>query len=816
MKINIPQKFPKWLSGQSTLYTPDVIRTRNVRMKELSLTGEIDVKNTLSLVDSYDSLVSCIFREPNHLLSFATKDKMYYIDKLDNPTVTEYDPQIGINLNPESTGVVVYPKGYAYLSAGDEITSSGNMSTANIDTFLDVSDRTRSYSYTPGQRVLAVRFQFNYTQSSGTNISRLVITDANGDHIVKTEDEHSGGRSWEFWVMDGEAGCNLNGSGGFTAKIQAATSAGDKYIYFDSGDYIHFLIEKDSTQLLTTSNNGIYARYNDTSSDSYRVWYPGPSSYDGYKIKFGYDQYQSIFSDNHPTILKMFNDKILMIGNANSLHTVATSGTVQVVDGDTDWDNKLDVTMGTFTTNRLVLPSDYIIKWIDCSNDTVYIGATQYTTPFDEVGKSIVLLWQPSSDRQEMYDVTDGENIGIVVNNFLYVLTSKGNIQILYNGRMETIAKIFETTENYNIQLPHSNGTAVLDNQIAFLLPGNKYVPAGIYLFDTATKQVYHQHSIYYSTSDKYDYGGNQPQVVTGGLLYSNDNGENVFYAGIDNVIKHDGSFIGGLFDTINSKSNSISHYGYLETARIKTQEIDQLVNGLGLKYRDDGSIMIAEKKQETIGSCVAGIYTGTWTEGEDSSTFTVDSVPDFMKKGDRITILDGTLRGFSTTIKGISDTTITIDPPSRYSAWSSVSVSGTFNYLLEILGYSGTLTDTNTLSVSAAVAATLSVGDELEFIAGLGAGIVNYITEISGTDITLKNEMPYVAGNYTIFTVDKYSYIDTLTNTSGEMSKIINASNEPIYSDFVQYKLILADNIKIRDIQTNVKHNLSISDDSR
>jgi len=327
MKINIPQKFPKWLSGQSTLYTPDVIRTRNVRMKELSLTGEIDVKNTLSLVNNYDSLVSCIFREPNHLLSFATKDKMYYIDKLDNPTVTEYDPQIGTNLNPESTGVVVYPKGYVKMNNGDLIASSGNISTANIDTFADVPDRTRSYSYTSGQRVLAVRFQFAYTQSSGTNISRLVITDANGDHIVATEDEHSGGRGWEFWVMDGEAGCNLNGPNGFTAKVQVATSAADKYINFSSGDYIHFLQEMEDTQLLTTSVNHIYARYDNGSTDTYHTWYPGASIYDSWKIKFGYDQYQSIFSENYPTILKMFNDKILMIGNANSLHTVATSGT---------------------------------------------------------------------------------------------------------------------------------------------------------------------------------------------------------------------------------------------------------------------------------------------------------------------------------------------------------------------------------------------------------------------------------------------------------------------------------------------------------
>ncbi|MHA1304219.1 MAG: hypothetical protein ACTSPI_11015 [Candidatus Heimdallarchaeaceae archaeon] len=816
MKINIPQKFPKWFSSQVTQYTSDIVRTRNLRISELDLTGEIDAKNTLSFLKDYSTLVTAIFRDPNYLLSFAIKNKMYHIDRLKDPTITEYDPDISDDLNPASTGVLVYPRGHACRSYGTNISGSGQIATSDITTFSTVTNRTRRYTYTAGQKVLAVFFYFTYTQSTGTNISRMVITDANGDHVVATEDEHASGRGWGFWVVDGDGGCNLNGTAGFTAKVEIATDSSTHYIDYSDGDRFDFMIEKDTTQLLTTSNNNIYARYDNGTTDIYRGWYPGPANYTA-TVRFGYDYNQSIFSIKYPTIMKMFNDKILMIGNANSLHTVETTGGVQTVPGDNDWNNKLDVTMGTFTLNRLVFPSNYIIKWIDCSNDTVYIGATQYTAPFDEVGKSVVLLWQPGSDRQEMYDVADGENIGKVLNNFLYILTSKGNVQILYNGKFETITKIFETTENYNIQLPHPNGIVSYGHKIMILLPGNKYVPAGIYVFDTDTKQIYHKHSIYHSTTNKYDYGGNQPQVVTGALAYMNDNGENVFYAGIDNVMKHDGSFTGGLFDSLNSKSNKVSSYGYLETARMKTKEIDQYIAGLVTKYRNEGSIIVSEKKQETIGSCLEGIYEGTWTTGSDPTTFTVTTVPTFMKKGDRITVLDGTLRGFSTTIKGISGTTITIDPPSRYSAWTSESVSGDFTYSLEVFGYNGALTDSTTMTVSASVAAKLAVGEELEFIAGLGAGIINYITEIDGTTITLQNAMPYVAGNYTIFINDKYGYLDTITNTtSTENWKRIDATNEPLASDFAQYKLILNGDIKIRDIQTNVKPNLSILDNKR
>jgi hypothetical protein len=504
-----------------------------------------------------------------------------------------------------------------------------------------------------------------------------------------------------------------------------------------------------------------------------------------------------------------------MIGNANCLHTVEITGAATVVAGTSDYNNTLNVTMGTFTTNRLVLPSNYIIKWIDCTHDTVYIGATQYNPPFNEIGKSVVLLWQPSTDRQEMYDILDGENIGKVVNNFLYILTSKGNIKILYNGQFLQLAKIYQTTENYNIPLPHVNGVITYQNSIAYLIPGDKYVPAGIYIFDTDTKQVYHKHSIYYSTSNLYDYGGNQPQVTTGALAYFNDNGEDVFFAGISNVLKEDGTFIGGLFDTINSKNNSLTPYGYLETARIKTQEISQFVYGLGLKYRGNGSIMISEKKQETIGSCYDGIYTGTWSGNSNPSTFTMSSVPSIMKIGDRITVLDGLLRGFTTVIKGINGTTITIDPPSTYSSWI-VQPTGNFNFILESFGYKGTLINQTTLSVSSNVALLLEPGDELEFISGLGAGLVNYVVSINGNNVQLLNPMPYVANNYVVFLIDKYKYLDIVSNLGGEKYDIIQSSNEPLDSDFVQFKLMLAGDIRVRDIQTNVKPNQTISDDSR
>jgi len=811
-KINLPQKFPQWFSGQTTQYTPDIIRTRNVRINELATTGEIDVKNYLTLTNGYSSLVSTIFRDPNHLISFATKDKIYYIDSIKNPTITEYSPSFTYGINPNSTGVLVYPRGYPKQDNGPSNTSGGG-SSANISTFATIF--SRSYSYTPGQTVIAVHFYFTYTQSAGTNISRLVITDANGDHIVATDSAaHSGGGSWDFWIVDGTGGCNLNLSTGFTAKVQVATDNSSDYVNYTIGQHIDFLYEIGSNQLLVVSSNNIYARYNNGTNDNYYTWYPGWSiSQNG--IQFGNPQYSSIFYANYPTILKMFNDKILMIGNANSLHTVDITGSATVLNGVDNYTNTLNLTMGTFTVNRLVLPSDYVIKWIDCSHDTVYIGATQYNPPFNETGKSVVLLWQPSTDRQEMYDVLEGENVGKVINNFLYILTSKGNIKILYNGQFVQLAKIYQTTENYNIPLPHINGITTYQNSIAYLISGNKYVPSGIYIFDTDTKQVYHKHSIYYSTSNVYDYGGNQPQITTGALAYFNDNGEDVFFAGVSNVLKEDGTFISGLFDTINSKNNLLTPYGYLETARIKTQEISQFVYGLGLKYRGNGSIMISEKKQETIGSCYDGIYTGTWSGNSDPSTFTMTAVPSIMKIGDRITVLDGLLRGFTTIIKNINGTTITIDPPSTYSSWI-VQPTGSFNFFLESFGYNGTLINQTTLSVSSNVALLLEPGDELEFISGLGAGLVNYVVSINGNNIRLLNPMPYTTNNYVVFLIDKYKYLDTVSNLGSEKYSIIQSSNEPLDSDFVQFKLMLAGDIRVRDIQTNVKPNQTISDDER
>jgi hypothetical protein len=75
---------------------------------------------------------------------------------------------------------------------------------------------------------------------------------------------------------------------------------------------------------------------------------------------------------------------------------------------------------------------------------------------------------------------------------------------------------------------------------------------------------------------------------------------------------------------------------------------------------------------------------------------------------------------------------------------------------------------------------------------------------------------MPYVANNYVVFLIDKYKYLYTVSNLGGEKYNIIQSSNEPLDSDFVQFKLMLAGDIRVRDIQTNVKPNQTISDDER
>jgi hypothetical protein len=835
MKTSIPNKFPNWQASPKDPYTSDIIRSRNIRLSEISVTGEVDTQNVLSLTSSQSELVSSIFKDPDHTISFALKNKSYYIDSLTTPTVTEYSPDIpaSFNLNPQSTGMFVFPRGYANYSE-DHHTGTTGTSSSDINTFADVLLFQRVYTYTVGQTVTAAHMAFTYTQSAGTNIVRIVVVDSIGSHVVLTDPSaHAAGNTWDYWFLDGTNGCNLNDPAGFTIKLQVATGSGANTCTFGSSSYFDLMLEMGNTSLLSTGVNGIYTQSEIAGTSSVTAWYPGSASY-SHGYGFGYPSTSSVFSQTYPTVLKMFNDRILVIGNGSEVHLVDTNGNGNLLTpGANAYLQTLNVTMGVFSVDALSLPAGYVIEWIDTTSDTIYIGATKYDSGnyFEETGKTLILVYQPQSGSSITYEVTDGRCVGKVLNNFLYILTCSGNIKLLYSGEFQQLTQIYQIPDDYTIQLPHTNGVDIYNDMIAWLVPGNKYAPAGIYVFDPIDNNVYHKHSPFYSTLTEYDIGGNQPQAVTGALMFYDSS--DAFFAGIDGLINQTGTYIGGLFDTLNIKDNNIGNNGYLELRRIKSTEVDEIPDSYSIKCRGVGNIMLAQKKEETSLPCTDGIYQGDWGGSvSNPAYFTMTTVPNFMKSGDRITILDGIYEGFSTNIKNIAGTTLTINPVSKYYGYASQTTSGTFTFLWEKLGYTGVFTDTSTLTVDASTAAIINIGDELEFTAGLNAGQINYVASISGTAITLLNAMDYVGSNYTLFNIDKYSYLYSYVSTAWDAQGVTwdsglqwdsasentnniitdERNNEPESADFVQYKLMVTGSIRIREFQVNTKQNLSIT----
>ena len=838
MKINLPQKFPQWVVNSQTEYTADVVSTRNVRVDELTTTGEIDNNTGLFLNTFLNSgyVPLAIFKDKNHYLSFATKNKLYYTDYYAG-IANQYSPNLGSwLLNPRSSGVIMYPRGYPSVSITN-FNSTGSYSTSGLTDFIDVNIRKVTYSYTAGRKVIGVRFYINYTQPSGQHISRMVIRDSNGDHIVTGQTSaQSGGYSYDYWALDGDANCNLNESTGFTALVQVATNGTGYPVNFLSGDSISILFENGDEQIIATAQDRLLNRAPFGGTDGFNSFFPGGSTNDG-GIYWGYN---SSFALDYfsPIILKLFNDKILMIGNGNSVHYLNSQGAYATQTISSIYSSTIRVTCGEFNVNRLQLPSGYVIKWIEVTPDIVYIGATQYKYPANETGKSAIFLWQPSSDRQETYELPEGENIGKVLNGFLYVLTQYGNIYLLYNGRFEFITKIYRTSENYIIQLPHINGVEIYKDSIAYLLPGNKYAPGGIYVFNPNTKNVYHLASVYFSAPifASKDCGGNQPQIITGALKYVNENGEDTFFAGIDEVIVEDGNLVCGLFDSKNLMTNSIYNYsGLIETGRVKTQEVTHQPTALAIKYRTiaDSRLIVSESKEENIKDFYDRtkiIYTGTWKSGENPNGFYIyypTNIPSTFHKGMRITVLDGVLKGFTTIVTDIdwNNKLISIVPPYTLLVGNIASSnliinpgSVTFTFLAETFGYIGTIQSSTTMTVSSSVASLLKPNQEIEFIAGASAGMVNYVDSINGITVTFKLPVVYDSnGTFTIFKINKNMLLYSEEIPAGtENWEIINGTLSPYSTDFVQYKISFVGLTRIRDIQVNVKPDLFISDDTR
>jgi hypothetical protein len=922
MKTSIPTKFPNWQASPKDPYTADIVRSRNIRLSEISVTGEVDTQNVLSLTSSQSELVSSIFKDPKHLISFAVKNKSYYLDSFDSPTPVQYSPDLASSfpLNPQSTGIISFPRG---ISNYDAEAYSGSVvmgPTTGLTYFRDVTGFSRAYTYTEGQTVIGVRMKFAYTQSSGQNSVNITVSDSTGNHIITTgTTESAQGQTWDYWFLDGAGGCNLNDPVGFTVKVRVATdnggnisvttlnnggsgyaindifniqyggnvsatgkvltvngsgvvltyqitNAGAGYYHgtglttnetsgvgtglkinitgvsndvtFSGSSSFDFMYEVGTSSLISTGISGLYTVSEIAGTGSAVAWYPGAASYtNGYAI--GYPSTSSIFKQYYPTILKMFNDRILLIGNGSEIHWVDTNGNGNLITpGAYYYLQTLNVTMGAFSVNQFSLPAGYVIEWMDITSDTVYIGATKYSSEnyFEETGDTLVWIWQPQAGSSMAYRVTDGRCRGKVLNNFLYILTCKGNIKLLYSGEFQQLTQIYNIPDNYTIQLPHTNGVDVYEDKIAWLVPGNKYSPAGIYVFDPTNNNVYHKHSAFYTTSTEYDIGGNQPQAQTGALMFYDRNSADMFFAGIDGLINQTGSYVGGLFDTLNIQNNNISNNGYLELKRIKSTEVDEIPDSYSIKYRGVGTIMLAQKKSETSAPCTDGVLNGDWgTTVTNPSSFTMASIPSFMKKGDRITVLDGVFEGYSTVIKSISGLTVNINPINKYHGFNNLVGNGGFTFLWERLGYNGVFTNASTLTVDIHTSELINIGDELEFTAGLNAGHINYVTAISGTTVTLLNAMDYVGSNYTLFNIDKYSYLYSYLSTAWDTpgltwdsglqwdsasadtnNNIVDErNNEPESADFVQYKLMITGDIKIREFQVNTKPNFSITNNT-
>lgn len=324
---------------------------------------------------------------------------------------------------------------------------------------------------------------------------------------------------------------------------------------------------------------------------------------------------------------------LLLIGDANNLHTVDQVNNVMY--------------------QRLVLPNYHFIKWIRSTENRVYLGVSDSTGQYPGVYE-----YDPVNETAYFTAIdTLGANPGIPIvdQGVLIVFCADGRLREFNSGQFTVLA---ETAFSKRITAPnfinfHRNAGFVNNNSYYFLLPDSSNQVtgawAGLYIYDKATQNFYHNRASTYGSSD-----AGQMVVGLSGALFSD--GSLIF----GSITDFAGGTQAGIYKDTDAFGVGTANRASFITPKVQSQNIQDVWKDFWLKYFLSGSDVIQPKVRSVRAPDIqpaSGVSSGTWLT---STTFSVAGLSQSYV-GMEVNIVYGAGAGFTSKIVSIISNIVTI-----------------------------------------------------------------------------------------------------------------------------------------------------------
>lgn len=341
--------------------------------------------------------------------------------------------------------------------------------------------------------------------------------------------------------------------------------------------------------------------------------------------------------------------RLTAIGNGNVLQTIDKNSVV--------------------VNSRITIPYGYSIRNIYTSSDRFWIGCTNL------IGTNAKIIeWDGFSlTYNNEYDIIGDIPVsGFIVGNVPYFITNYGYIY-KYTGGSFVVDQQFPLAEETLPTLDVSTyGCTVNSTKVSILanatdedvLSSRKF-RAGIWEYNTVSKDLYHKHGIGAtdtgSTTTLPDFGQSKIHTV-GGITFAFTTNSNILFCGakiyttyIDNAGTGGSTSLFGLFRQVQNKARYQStgiNRGYLVTSILSISGVEAFIEGLWVKFKrfiDSGNRVVVKARVQDPKLLVTASLTGsesrmnvqaagTWTS---TTTFTA-VVPTGVVVGDEVEVLNG------------------------------------------------------------------------------------------------------------------------------------------------------------------------------
>jgi hypothetical protein len=190
----------------------------------------------------------------------------------------------------------------------------------------------------------------------------------------------------------------------------------------------------------------------------------------------------------HP--MANFN-RYVILGDGSNLHSILGPGSP--LNGTVTTDYVVDENLGI---PEVIFPDGYIINWIKCTKNRVFVGLRDESSDFSP---SLICEYDLVNANPKVLQVQDGTTIGFIWNDNLNVVTKKGAVGE-YTGTGFNYYAWFPCyfRDSLTLILPHRNGIDIIDGKPSFLVMSTDYdyYQSGVWVYEPNFERLYLKYSL--------------------------------------------------------------------------------------------------------------------------------------------------------------------------------------------------------------------------------------------------------------------------------------------------------------------------------